>query len=222
MSDRLVVSSWWPRWVTAYSPSSPSCTSTCTARVPSPQPSMPRFRPSRLPHGRTARLWMCLHPYVLCAPLHAARACCERASCTARAAASLAPVQGGIACKRMSKTQSVDRYCRICAKMVPGLDHHCSWLNTCVGKRTYAIFFVLVLAGTARAFPLPFAFAHGRSRSTPRAVHTALHVHVHGKAVCVHMAGCLHCCASVCRNTDVPRSDSTGNSHGHRVAGGRA
>eukprot|EP00796_Vickermania_ingenoplastis_P002024 gene2024-1214_t len=39
-------------------------------------------------------------------------------------------------------------HCRTCEKCVPGFDHHCRWLNTCVGKKNYAPFVVL----TATAF----------------------------------------------------------------------
>lgn len=34
-----------------------------------------------------------------------------------------------------------------CRKSVLGLDHHCMWLNTCVGKRNYFIFFLLITFG---------------------------------------------------------------------------
>jgi len=54
---------------------------------------------------------------------------------------------GGIPCKRMAKTQAQTRYCRLCAKSIPGLDHHCSWLNTCVGTRTYVFFVGLAAFG---------------------------------------------------------------------------
>lgn len=40
------------------------------------------------------------------------------------------------------------RYCGNCRKLVYGLDHHCTWLNTCVGRRNYVPFFTLVVAGT--------------------------------------------------------------------------
>lgn len=57
---------------------------------------------------------------------------------------------GGIPFPRMAKTQSQSRYCAQCRKTVPGLDHHCSWLNTCVGRRTYTAFFTLAIAGTVQ------------------------------------------------------------------------
>uniref|UniRef100_K3X2N4 Palmitoyltransferase n=1 Tax=Globisporangium ultimum (strain ATCC 200006 / CBS 805.95 / DAOM BR144) TaxID=431595 RepID=K3X2N4_GLOUD len=39
------------------------------------------------------------------------------------------------------------RYCAICRKTVPGLDHHCTWLQTCVGKANYAQFFTIACTG---------------------------------------------------------------------------
>ena len=50
----------------------------------------------------------------------------------------------------MKATQDRDRFCRICYKNVPGLDHHCMWLNTCIGRRNYWAFFSLALLGTAQ------------------------------------------------------------------------
>lgn len=48
----------------------------------------------------------------------------------------------------LRKTQDTTRYCRTCGKSVPGLDHHCSWLNTCIGTRTYPFFYALATCGT--------------------------------------------------------------------------
>ncbi|GAB9464478.1 hypothetical protein Gpo141_00001907 [Globisporangium polare] len=39
------------------------------------------------------------------------------------------------------------RYCALCRKTVPGLDHHCTWLQTCVGKANYAQFFTIACTG---------------------------------------------------------------------------
>nr|CCA20142.1 conserved hypothetical protein [Albugo laibachii Nc14] len=44
---------------------------------------------------------------------------------------------------RWSKT----RYCSMCRKSVPGLDHHCTWLHTCIGKSNYAQFFTIACCG---------------------------------------------------------------------------
>ncbi|GBG24011.1 Palmitoyltransferase [Hondaea fermentalgiana] len=46
------------------------------------------------------------------------------------------------------QAQREARYCSVCNKSVPGLDHHCTWLNTCIGKRQYPAFFALVTIGT--------------------------------------------------------------------------
>lgn len=63
---------------------------------------------------------------------------------------SLADVSkpGGIGCMCMRKTQRAPpKYCRLCNKVIPGLDHHCNWLNTCVGTRTYFAFYILITVG---------------------------------------------------------------------------
>jgi len=57
-------------------------------------------------------------------------------------------VDGGFTWPCMAKAQQKARYCAICNKQVLGLDHHCTWLNTCVGKRSYPAFFALVTIGT--------------------------------------------------------------------------
>ncbi|CAM9599494.1 unnamed protein product [Ascophyllum nodosum] len=39
-------------------------------------------------------------------------------------------------------------YCNHCRKTVPGFDHHCSWLNTCIGARNYGFFYFLGICGS--------------------------------------------------------------------------
>eukprot|EP01138_Halocafeteria_seosinensis_P013420 gb/GECG01013706.1/.p1 GENE.gb/GECG01013706.1/~~gb/GECG01013706.1/.p1 ORF type:complete len:264 (+),score=18.54 gb/GECG01013706.1/:1-792(+) len=56
---------------------------------------------------------------------------------------------GGIKCICMHQTQEAPpRYCRINNKYIPGLDHHCEWLNTAVGTRNYFFFYTLALCAT--------------------------------------------------------------------------
>jgi hypothetical protein len=38
------------------------------------------------------------------------------------------------------------RHCRDCDKCVPGFDHHCLYLNLCVGRHNYAVFLVALAA----------------------------------------------------------------------------
>ncbi|WVQ72500.1 hypothetical protein IAR50_002055 [Cryptococcus sp. DSM 104548] len=39
-------------------------------------------------------------------------------------------------------------HCRLCGNCVDGIDHHCSYLHTCVGKRNYFSFLVLLVTST--------------------------------------------------------------------------
>ena len=50
-----------------------------------------------------------------------------------------------IKCFKRSKVST--RYCGTCHKSVAGLDHHCLWLNTCIGSKNYISFFILILTG---------------------------------------------------------------------------
>jgi hypothetical protein len=43
-------------------------------------------------------------------------------------------IPGGLPVPCVSGTQARERYCSKCRKVIPGLDHHCVWLNTCIGK----------------------------------------------------------------------------------------
>ncbi|KAD4586190.1 hypothetical protein E3N88_23791 [Mikania micrantha] len=39
-------------------------------------------------------------------------------------------------------------HCRVCRRCVLKMDHHCTWINNCVGHRNYKAFFLLVLYAT--------------------------------------------------------------------------
>ena len=41
------------------------------------------------------------------------------------------------------------KHCRSCDRCVDGFDHHCKWLNNCVGKKNYWSFFSLVTSTCA-------------------------------------------------------------------------
>ncbi|KNC48584.1 uncharacterized protein AMSG_00361 [Thecamonas trahens ATCC 50062] len=46
------------------------------------------------------------------------------------------------------------KHCWTCGKCVAGFDHHCMWLNTCVGDRNYAWFFAYLVTMTGLAVTL--------------------------------------------------------------------
>lgn len=41
------------------------------------------------------------------------------------------------------------RHCTICDKCVLRFDHHCPWINNCVGAGNHAWFFIFIVAATA-------------------------------------------------------------------------
>ncbi|KAL4935703.1 hypothetical protein BDV06DRAFT_206481 [Aspergillus oleicola] len=52
-------------------------------------------------------------------------------------------------------------HCRVCDNCVETLDHHCVWLNNCVGRRNYRYFFAFVSTSTLLAlFLLGASLAH--------------------------------------------------------------
>lgn len=42
------------------------------------------------------------------------------------------------------------RYCTVCRKSSPGLDHHCTWLNTCIAANNYGPFMVMIVTATVQ------------------------------------------------------------------------
>ncbi|BHF63786.1 Probable palmitoyltransferase zdhhc1 [Sparganum proliferum] len=50
------------------------------------------------------------------------------------------------------QTNSKTKHCRVCNKCVANFDHHCKWLNTCIGSRNYGFFVASVVSGLACLF----------------------------------------------------------------------
>lgn len=48
--------------------------------------------------------------------------------------------------------QSSSKHCRYCNKCCEGFDHHCPWLNNCIGQRNYEHFFALLVSVTIKLF----------------------------------------------------------------------
>ncbi|CAI5702300.1 unnamed protein product [Peronospora effusa] len=68
-------------------------------------------------------------------------------------------MSNGWRCVRLSGPRwEKTRYCALCRKAVPGLDHHCTWLQTCIGKVNYAQFFTVACTGTVQ-FVLQVVYA---------------------------------------------------------------
>lgn len=43
-----------------------------------------------------------------------------------------------------SYVQLTSRHCRSCGRCVENFDHHCMWINNCVGGKNYRIFLAMV------------------------------------------------------------------------------
>ncbi|CAK9159812.1 unnamed protein product [Ilex paraguariensis] len=60
--------------------------------------------------------------------------------------------KSGIHMRRCDKCSSYKppraHHCRVCRTCVLRMDHHCLWINNCVGHRNYKTFFILVLYAT--------------------------------------------------------------------------
>ena len=70
---------------------------------------------------------------------------------------SRVPYDGQLYAPKMCRTCMLPRparskHCVICNKCVSRFDHHCPWLNTCVGERNYRYFLLFLLYHAALCF----------------------------------------------------------------------
>lgn len=55
---------------------------------------------------------------------------------------------GGLVCVHCGhRTMVESKHCKACNKCVTGFDHHCKWLNMCIGSRNYKYFLVYMVSG---------------------------------------------------------------------------
>ena len=45
-----------------------------------------------------------------------------------------------------SNIKSTSKHCKTCDRCVDGFDHHCMWLNNCIGKENYSLFIYLLIS----------------------------------------------------------------------------
>ncbi|ELW72677.1 putative palmitoyltransferase ZDHHC11 [Tupaia chinensis] len=77
--------------------------------------------------------------------LNAARPSGGRVRLAAPALRAMSVQAGAWCCRRSEKA----KHCSSCNKCVSGFDHHCKWLNNCVGHRNYWYFFLSVASASA-------------------------------------------------------------------------
>ncbi|MCO5572820.1 hypothetical protein L7F22_026579 [Adiantum nelumboides] len=73
-------------------------------------------------------------------------------------AQDLLPENGNLFCSLCNVQVSFrTKHCRVCDKCIDGFDHHCLWLNNCIGKRNYKAFVILIVAALIM-FTLQWSF----------------------------------------------------------------
>jgi hypothetical protein len=103
-------------------------------------------------------------------PPAAAPAASASAAISMPTAAAVCPVCGSV--QRSAST----KHCYLDGRCVDGFDHHCVYLNVCVGRRNYPLFFAFVSTVTAllllQLFVTAWLLAHWQHADYQQAVET--------------------------------------------------
>ncbi|KAK3138584.1 hypothetical protein QOZ80_5AG0370760 [Eleusine coracana subsp. coracana] len=75
-------------------------------------------------------------------------------------------------------------HCRVCKRCVLKMDHHCIWINNCVGHENYKIFLVFVLYAVVASFYSMILIIGSVIHSVPKDEHARTSLIISGVIIC--------------------------------------